>query len=554
MPSGGTGNITNEPQLADAFHLSAGSPCTAAGSTAYASGTDIDGEAWANPPAIGCDEYRPGSITGPMTVAILPPQFTNFAPGYQLKLTARLIGRISANRWDFGDGTIVSNRPFASHSWAAVGDYSVVFTAFNESNPAGVSPAAVTVHVAQSQQFVATNSSNPLPPFTSWATAATNIQDAVNYAKPGGTITVTNGVYTNGAWIVPFGFEESNYARVSASDFPLNIRSVNGPSVTVIRGIQANAPLGVPFRCVYLSADSTLAGFTLTNGGTLKATGSTDLISSGGGVLCYSASDVVSNCVIAGNVALFGAGAAYGTLIDCTIVNNTAATNGGGTYFGSLLNSIVLYNNFVTGTGSNYYFSSNTFYCCSLPLASGPGNITNLPLFINLVGGDYHLQSNSPCVNAGNNLYAPAGPDYDGNPRIAGGTVDIGAYEFQSPTSLLSYAWLQQYSLTNDGSADFLDPDHDGLNNWQEWRAGTDPTNAASVLSLSNPARSGSNIVVTWQSVTNRTYYLQRSLGLSAPPVFLPLATNLTGQAGTTSYTDTNAASLIPVYYRVGVQ
>ena len=85
-------------------------------------------------------------------------------------------------------------------------------------------------------------------------------------------------------------------------------------------------------------------------------------------------------------------------------------------------------------------------YCCTQPQSTnGFGHITNAPLFVDLVGGNLRLQSNSPCIYAGNNAYAPAGPDLDGQPRIVGGTVDIDAYKFQTPTSVISYAWLQQY-------------------------------------------------------------------------------------------------------------
>jgi hypothetical protein len=189
-------------------------------------------------------------------------------------------------------------------------------------------------------------------------------------------------------------------------------------------------------------------------------------------------------------------------------------------------------------------------YCCTTPLpTNGVGNITNTPFFVDSVNGDFRLQSNSPCINA----YAPGPTDLDGNPRIASGKVDIGAYEFQGPGSVISYAWLQQFGLPTDGSADFADPDRDGHTTWQEWRCQTDPTNALSVLRLLSASRAGTNVTVTWQSVAGVSYFLERSTNLSATPPFTLLAPNLPGQPGTTSFTDTNAAGLAALFYRAGV-
>jgi hypothetical protein len=260
---------------------------------------------------------------------------------------------------------------------------------------------------------------------------------------------------------------------------------------------------------------------------------------------------VMSNSVSGynGNPGL-GGGIYIATLINCTVVGNSAGY-GGGTYYSELTNCIVYYN--IGANGANW--NGDLFInCATTPQPAGSGNITSAPLFVDQAGGNLRLQSNSPCIDAGNNASAAGSTDLDGHPRIQDGVGDIGAYEFQAGVSGVFIGWLQQYGLPTDGSADYSDSDNDRLNNWQEWIAGTVPTDASSALRLLNPSNDVSGIVVTWQSVTNRTYFLERTTNLAAATPFSLLTSNLVGQAGTTSYTDTNAVGPGPFFYRVGVQ
>jgi hypothetical protein len=82
----------------------------------------------------------------------------------------------------------------------------------------------------------------------------------------------------------------------------------------------------------------------------------------------------------------------------------------------------------------------------------------------------------------------------------------------------------------------------------------TDPTNARSVLRLVSASCDGASVTLTWQSVTGVSYSLECSTNWAATPRFTPLATGITGQPGTTTFTDTNAVSPGPFFYRVGVR
>ena len=91
--------------------------------------------------------------------------------------------------------------------------------------------------------YVSLGSTNPTPPYTNWATAATNIQAAVNVAAANDVVLVTDGVYPGGVSVTK----------------PLTLLSVKGPQSTIINGGGTN-------RCVYLTEGASLTGFTLTTG------------------------------------------------------------------------------------------------------------------------------------------------------------------------------------------------------------------------------------------------------------------------------------------------
>ncbi len=333
-----------------------------------------------------------------------------------------------------------------------------------------------------------------------------------------------------------------------------NARLNNCQVITNLANFGGGIYGSVANNCI-ISSNSTSAGYA--GGGAYNSTLNSCILinnsarTSDGGGADYC---TMTNCLLAVNQALNGGGSCFSLLVNCTVVSNSASGGGGGTDADTNYNCIIYDNSVRTGVLTANYGGSFLAWCDTTPLPSGAGNITNDPAFVNLLGGNYHLQSTSPCINSGNNAYIRATTDLDGNPRIAGGTVDLGAYEYQTPTSVISYAYLQQYGLPTDGSVDFTNLDGSGFTVYQNWVAGLNPTNAASVLAMVTPAIATNNIAgitVTWQSVTNILYNLQRSTNLALP--FTTIQGNISGHSGTTSYTDPTATSNVPYFYRVSV-
>ena len=121
---------------------------------------------------------------------------------------------------------------------------------------------ALAAGASAATRYVDVNSANPSPPYTTWATAARVIQDAVDAAAPGDTVLVSNGLYNTGGRTVGTDLLQNRVAIEKA----IRLESVNGPAVTIIEG--ARAPAGDEYgngdgavRCVYLGLTNAVGLF-----------------------------------------------------------------------------------------------------------------------------------------------------------------------------------------------------------------------------------------------------------------------------------------------------
>jgi len=232
--------------------------------------------------------------------------------------------------------------------------------------------------------------------------------------------------------------------------------------------------------------------------------------SAGGGGAVLS---TLHNSLLTGNTADFGGGAYGSVLNNCTLVGNMALSGAGGA-FGGMLNNSIAHGNYLGGGTAGNHNGCIVRFSCAAPLAVGGENIMNIaqdPLFVDAANGNFRLLANSPCVNAGTNVsftaglsgdyqtqpIPPSNIDIDGNPRIVGGRVDMGAHEHTGTVIgpgpdlpvPLPLEWLIPYLGWQDvwGYADLaLSQGMNGYLFWESYVAGLVPTDANSRFLITN--------------------------------------------------------------------
>ena len=446
-----------------------------------------------------------------------------------------------------------------------------------------------------------------------------SIQQAIDVSTGGSVILVLDGVYsgTGNKDINTKGKAVTIRSRYGYNSTTIDVASVqsgfvfssNETAATVIKGFTIHTWASYFGRqgilCDKASPtiedcriwDCGVAGILCTNGAnpTIRRT---RIEANTGGIRCYGSSPVIDSCLIRSNYASRGAGVLIADnsspyFVNTLIVGNQSTNDGGGLYVGAGCNptginctvafNVALNRGSAISTAGTPLFknvivwgnidpandpidlqgspASFTYSCVQEPHPGG--NFTNNPL---LVSDEYcSLQPGSPCIDAGTAVGAPS-IDYSGQRRPLDGNcngipaVDIGAYELLHPLADsdgdgMPDGWEADNNLNVLMNDAMENPDGDANNNWEEWRAGTNPRDGQSFFRFwQTVSVMPQGVLIVWPSITGRTYAVDRSTNLTLIPAFSNIASGVQGQSGSTVHTDTTVTTSGPYIYRVKIE
>lgn len=250
------------------------------------------------------------------------------------------------------------------------------------------------------------------------------IQAAIDAASSGDTVLVAVGTYNE---------------NLTMKDGVI-LKSVAGPTNTIINGV-SNVPGVTTITCQNVSSSTTIEGFTIK---AMSSNGMAKAIQVGSG----ASPQIKNNIIIAGSWQAYAI-LTYGTP---TIINNTIIATDNANATCAVCSSggdPIVINNIMVGDNSrestaidvgnnayptvhkynymyNFKLGINASYddpSTSRPLGTGEVLTYTLPGFVNSATGDYHLQSSSPCVDAGDPTSS-----YSSEPSPNGSRINLGAY------------------------------------------------------------------------------------------------------------------------------
>ncbi len=287
------------------------------------------------------------------------------------------------------------------------------------------------------------------------------IQKGIESASHGDTVLVEGGLYVEninfygkailvGSRFIFDGLESTIESTIIDGNQAGRVITFDSgeDSTSVIRGFTITggyAAYGAGIRC-YGSSPTIADNFLLENVSSTSMGGPAIHCSNGSSAKIYR--NLIHNCTGPAAIALI-------TECHARVINNTVCDNTWGgisIQAGSraYVKNNIFYNNNSYGIhGGDYSWEDISYndvygqennYWGAIPDQTGMnGNISAAPLFVNPSSGDYHLNPNSPCINAGDPT--------DSVPPGGGFRIDMGAFEFQ-----IEGPWLTYHSHQIDDS------------------------------------------------------------------------------------------------------